>query len=348
GIPSVWAYLVVGAVFLAYTALGGMFSVAWTNVAQFILLSIGVVGAAAFGLVKVGGVGEMIRGLGEFSNDSINAGDLLSPTLGGQLSPLYIFGTALGFAVVVPVTTYYHRMFFSAKDDRTAGAFVGFSAPPLMLLYLSIAVIGFTARVLLPPDPPQERAFPALVDMMPTLLGALVLAAISSAVMSSIDNQLLAAGVMASRDIYQKLMRPDASPKQVQRVSQWSTFVIGLSAIALTLAQLGLIIDIYTFFVVISATTLFVPLGLGLFWQRTTKEAGIVGTLLGFIGGTLWWFFGPASIPATIPVIPLVLVVMVVVSLLTRRPPEETIEKFFGPAQEGPSPGFGRVAVEQP
>lgn len=328
GVDSRLAFLIVGVVFLAYTSMGGMYAVGWTNVVQFALLASGIALAAGFGLYKAGGLGNLFAELGAISGDGIAQGDLLDITRGGDYSANFLIGSAAALAGTVIVTTYYHRMFFSAKDDRRAGSFIGFSAPILLTLYVGIGVIGWTARVLLPSGTGQEEAFPSLIAMMPAVMAALVLTAVAAAVMSSIDTQLLSAGVMMSHDIYHKRLNPRATQRQIARVSRWSTLALGIAAIVLAMAEVALIIEIYNFFITIAATTLFVPLMLGLYWKRTTKEAGIVGTIVGCVGGVFWHVFGPASIHAVTVMVPLVLVLMVVVSVRTAPPPADVVARF--------------------
>lgn len=329
GVENKAAFLIVGVVFLAYTSMGGMFAVAWTNVVQFALLAAGIVIAAVFGIYKAGGLGELFNKLGAISSEDAPAGALTDLTMNGAYSWTYISGTAIGLACSIVIGTYYHRMFFAAKDERTARSFIGLSAPILLVLYLGIALIGWSARAVLPDEVGQQGAFAGLVGTMPVVLGAFVLIAVAAAVMSSMDNQLLAAGAMVSEDIFHKLMKPEASDHTVGRVARWATLILGLGAIGVALLDLALIIEFYNFFTIVSATTAFVPLVMGLYWKRTTREAGIAGSLFGFAGGLLWYFFGPESIPATIAIMPVQAIVMYLVSRATHNPPKAVIEAFF-------------------
>lgn len=328
GVTYATALLTVGVIFLLYTIFGGMFSVAWTNIAQFIIMMVGTVVAAFFGISKVGGFGNLMKGLGEIATAKFPAGTLLTHNMGGQFSLLYFVGLGVGLATSVAVAMYYHRVVFSAKDNRTATSFIGLTAPLLMLFYLSVAVVGWSTRVLAPNLPNNEAAFPTFINMLPPVIAALVLSAVASAVMSSIDNQLLAAGVMTTHDLYKGLINPGATHGQMVMVSRVSTAVIGVGALVVALIRPTGIIQLYNFFVLISSTTLFVPLILGLYWKRTTREAGVAGTIVGFAGGLLWFFYGPKAIPATLPMLPLVLAVMVLVSLMTAAPPREVVERF--------------------
>ncbi|WHH60504.1 sodium:solute symporter family protein [Petroclostridium sp. X23] len=321
--PYHWAVLILGIVFLTYTTLGGMFSVAWTNVVQWLMLTVCILVTAAFALTKAGGLTSVNEYI--FSVDSA----MHSPTVGGKLSLFYIFGLAIGNALNIPCLVYYHRIFFSLDSKRTAKSYIAVSAVFLIITYFAILFIGLAARKLLPDLANPSQAFPQIIMMMPFSIGAIAVAGIISAVQSTIDSQLLSAGSMAAHDVYNRILKPDATTEQVMSVSRWLTLLCGIIAVVTALIRPTGLMNLYNLIIVVGPTVLFPPLFLGLFWKRTTKPAGIFGVVFGLVAGIAWVVFGPKSIPATLIILPASLIAMIIISLNTTPPPSEIVKKFF-------------------
>lgn len=317
--------ILVGIIFVIYTGLGGMYSVAWTNVAQFIALAISVCGAAIFGIYRSGGIAAINARLAEIDPA------MLTATIGGDLSPTYIVGTAFTLALGCPILAYYHRMFMSARSERVAVGMIGFSSILLSIVYAGVLYIGLSARVLLPYDMVSvDGAFGSLIDIMPTLFGSIALCGVIAALQSSVDSQLLSASSVIASDVYKKLgNKSDVSDRELMNVSRNSTFLIGTICVIVAYFRPASIIRLYVTIHTLSSSVLFAPLMLGLFWPRCTREAGVAGSIFGFIAALLWMIFGPESIPATLIVVPVCFILMIIISHLTPEPPEHVRETFF-------------------
>jgi len=331
--PYFLCVIIVAVILLIYTCLGGMYSVGWTNVVQWTLLTIGIVVAAVVALKMAGGLSNVNAAIYNVEGGITNLtkGAMHSITAGGKISIGKIIGLVVGISLVCPCAVYYHRIFFSVRSKKVAGSFIGISAIFLVISYICIAIIGISTRVLLPNLKLTEHAFPSLVTIFPAVLALIIIAAIIAAIQSTLDNQLLSAGTMATNDIYCKffIKNNDTSGKNIMVVSRWITFLIGLIALIVALIRPGLVIQLYNFIMILAPTVLFPPLVLGLYWKRTTKEAEIFGSLFGLIGGLAWIFFGPKTLPATLVILPINIILMAIISLVTPEPPKHVIEKFF-------------------
>jgi Na+/proline symporter len=274
------------------------------------------------GIALNGGISNLNASLADISPG------LLTATNGGKLSILFILGVFIGMATAVSSSLYYHRIAYAAKSRRIAGSTYGFTAIIMMLFYVGLVIGGISARVLAPDLSDPEFALPTLTKFLPPIAGAFVAAGIIAALHSTIDNQLLSAGVMGSHDIYQKLIRPTASEKQVLVASRIATTITGVGALLIALWNPALIINIYTIVVVFTVPcALFPLLVLAMYWRRTTKEAAIIGSLFGCVGAILWYFFG--TYPATLVIMPITFVMMIVISLVTKRPSATALSSFF-------------------
>ena len=105
---------------------------------------------------------------------------------------------------------------------------------------------------------------------LPPLLGALGLAAVFSAEVSSADTVLFMLSTSLSQDIYKRYVAPDATDKDVLRVARFAAILGGMGGLGLTL-HFDSVLDTITIFYAIMSVSLFVPLLAGLH----TRRAGI-------------------------------------------------------------------------
>jgi len=274
------------------------------------------------GLSLTGGISNLNASLTRISPELVTANH------GGAFSTLYIIGLFVGLSTGVSSSLYYHRIAYAARTRRIAGSTYGFTALIMMIFYFGLTIGGLAARVLSHELSDPEFALPTLVTLLPSVVGGFVAAGIISALHSTIDNQLLSAGIMASHDLYQKLYKPSATEQEMLKFGRISTLLTGIGALLIALWNPALIITIYVVVIVFTVPcTLFPVLVLALYWKRTTKEAAIVGSLFGCIGAVFWYFFG--RYPAPLVIMPAAFVLMIVISCLTKPPSETALEGFF-------------------
>jgi len=150
------------------------------------------------------------------------------------------------------------------------------------LIYVPLLIIFVAGRTLLPAVGDPDEAMPALVlFLVPGFLGGIILAAPFAAVMSTVDSFLLTISSSLVRDIFQRSIRPDASPALLRRLSYGTTAGVGAIVLAgamnpprflqhvIVLASSGL------------ACSFLAPMFFSLYWKRTTT----VGVYAGMLGG---------------------------------------------------------------
>jgi SSS family transporter len=329
GLPYAWSIIIVGSVFIFYTAFGGMFSVAWTNVVQCILLFFCMVVASIWAVDAAGGLSVINAHIATLGTGNMK-GAMLSFTFNGQYSLPFIIGTWLNLAFTGPCYVYYQRIFFSLNSARTARAMIGFSSFAMMVVYFVVVLIGVAGTVLLPDLKNSEQIFPQIVLMMPAFFAGLTVAGIVAAIQSSIDGQLLAASTIATHDFYKNVLNKTATQKQLMKFSCGCTIVLGVVAMTLAIIRPGSMMDLYNIIIALNASIIFPTMFLGLFWKRTTKQAAIFGLCFGAIGCFGWLRYGPSAIPPSLVIVPLALIGMIFISLVTKPVSEATIVKFFG------------------
>ncbi|AXK36655.1 sodium:solute symporter [Streptomyces armeniacus] len=191
------AIILGGAVVVCYSALGGMWSITLTDMAQFVIQTVGVLMLLLpIAVYKAGGFAEMNAELpdGYFSPMSIGAQTVFTYVL------IYSFGMLIGQDI-------WQRV-FTARSDRTARV-GGTVAGTYCLVYaIAGAVIGTAAKVLHPGLANADNAFAVIVDeSLPVGVKGLVLAAALAAVMSTSSGALIACATVANNDIWARIRR---------------------------------------------------------------------------------------------------------------------------------------------
>ena len=271
GDPLLWM-VIFTIVFVAYTILGGQYAVIRTDTVQVIIIFAGIFGGLALLLSHLGGLGGLKNSLSpeQFAFP-------LSSQFGGV--ELVKFLLLIGLTYVVGPDMY--SRLFCAKDGKTARASVFWTALFIIPIAFGITLIGMGASVLFPQISP-EQALPMVVkEVLPPLLGGIVLAALLCAVMSSADTTLLSASTILTVDIIGRF-RPSLSQRQILALSRWAIVVLGLGSLALALTLKG-VINALLFAYTIYTCGVILPVIAGFYKNRLRVTP--IGALAAIIGG---------------------------------------------------------------
>jgi SSS family solute:Na+ symporter len=192
GIPRMPAIFISSGVMVAYSVLGGMWSLTLTDIIQFVIKTVGILFILLPGaILHAGGLSAMHTRLPAewFSLTHIGGGKILS------FFVLYFFGILIGQDV-------WQRVFTarSVKVARNGGIVVGVYC---LCYAVAGALIGTAGRVFLPPLANADSAFAQIVEIvLPVGLRGLVLAAALAAIMSTASACLLAASTVLLEDVY--------------------------------------------------------------------------------------------------------------------------------------------------
>lgn len=319
------AIVLSGAVILAYTAMGGLKAVIYTDVFQMFVLLVGVILIAVpVGMIEVGGWGAMV----EFFRSSPDTASLVDWTAVGWKRLLGWF-----FAVfpVWFISIAGMQRIIAARDERTARRAFFLTGVPIEWPVFAVGstLVGLLARMLLPDLADAELATPRIImELLPAGVAGIVIAAYIAAVMSTADSCLIGPVAIFTNDVYRKHIEPQASEKALVRVARAMTLVLGVLAIAIAYLVpnvLKLILYAYTF----GAAGIFFPmLGL-LFWPRTTAKGAFWSMVAGGSAALIWVIAGePFGFSASYSGWVVGLPVLVIVSLLTEHSDDENRELF--------------------
>lgn len=326
GIGEGQAITCVAVFVVAYTALAGLYSVAYTDVANGILMTLGVVLAIPYVWAEVGGL-EGARAA-------------LPPervAVFGQLSPLKVVSYLLpAYLLMIGDANMYQR-FFSARSPAEARRSTVYMFVGVVVLECAIILLAWLGGALVArgdlaaPENPGHIVVSIAFDALPAWLGALLLGTVVAVVVSTADSYLLSPSSAVVRDLYQQFVEPGMSPRKAVLVSR--VVVVLLGAVALGLAFTSdRFFEVALFAYTVYGAGITPALLAAFFWPRATRAGALCSMMSGVLTSIVWQFIvvegaAPGSwveqVDAVIPAVLLAVVVLVVVSLLTPPPSPE-------------------------
>ncbi|MER5460846.1 sodium:solute symporter [Streptomyces sp. NPDC002668] len=262
-----------GAIVVAYSTLGGMWSITLTDMVQFVVKTVGVLLLLLpIAVVKAGGFSEMKAKLPTEYFDPLG--------IGGETIFTYVLIYTFGMLIGQDI---WQRV-FTARSDKVA-RYGGTVAGTYCLVYaLAGAVIGTAAKVIYPKLPNADDAFATIVkDELPMGVRGLVLAAALAAVMSTSSGALIACATVANNDIWSRV-RGLASRKgddhDEVKGNRVFILIMGIAVICIAIA-LNNVIEALTVAYNLLVGGLLVPILGGLLWKRGTVYGALASVTVG-------------------------------------------------------------------
>ncbi|WP_405567255.1 sodium:solute symporter [Streptomyces phaeochromogenes] len=273
------AIILGGSIVVAYSTLGGMWSITLTDMVQFVVKTIGVLLLLLpIAVVKAGGFSEMKAQLPTEYFDPLG--------IGGETIFTYVLIYTFGMLIGQDI---WQRV-FTAGSDRTA-KWGGTVAGTYCLVYaLAGAVIGTAAKVLYPKLDSADDAFATIVkDELPMGVRGLVLAAALAAVMSTSSGALIACATVANNDIWSRLRGAvttdsdaTASDEERDEVRGNRAFILIMGvAVICTAIALNNVVEALTVAYNLLVGGLLVPILGGLLWKRGTAQGALAAVAVG-------------------------------------------------------------------
>lgn len=295
GFPFTPTVIVFAAVFIVYTLSGGMNSVTSTNTMHLFVMYGGVILAVILAISKLGGVGDFVSGIRAVEAAEEGKNYFSMTSIGLPKVSSWVIASLLGActaqAGIQPV--------LAARDVPTARRSCIITALVTAPFGLGTALLGMTAKVMASRGllldaagkvvTDGKLALPSLMMTLHPLAGGLVLASILAAILSTVSPIILAAGTMVTRDIYQRVLRPEATDRQVLRVSRLTTAASGVICClgAIFLVDADQVLDIvYSAYSLRGA--LFVVVMLGIFWKGATERGACWAMVLTGAAAVFW------------------------------------------------------------
>jgi SSS family transporter len=331
GVSTEVGMAIMVAIIIAYTAFGGMRASALSDFVQIIIMTVGAIIAIPILLGNVGGVGQL-----EAMLTSLNPA-----YIGWAFTPLEVGTIALAFGFGMLGAPYEIVRIYSMRDEQTVRYAIGTTLIFQILIATGVAIVGMSMRVLYPQlTSPDLASVIMSIDVLGPILGALVIGAVLSAMLSTVDSIMIVSGGAIAHDIYSELLNPEASERRKLWANRLAVIFVGIVPFFLALygdALGGLVQFIVLLQAAIIGATFSMPLLLGLHWDRMNTPGTFIGMVLGF-ASVLVWHFGTdagvitgilAQIDPVVPGVIMCLVGMIVGSYVTSRPSREALAPFF-------------------
>jgi len=287
-----------------YITSGGFVAVAWSDLFQGLIMLLGLVLLPIAALLSIDNQAEIIDGLNAIDPSLFSIWGSGGFTI---LNFLYCIGLLMiGIGFMGSPQVFVRFMSINDEEEINKGRWV---AIVYTLLATGAAVlIGMLGRFMFT-DAQQdvvavlgngaEQVLPIMVEhIFPIALVGIYIAAVLSAIMSTIDSLLVVASSAVTRDFYQQIWNPQLKEENMAKISRVVTITLALFAlaIALSVAALSPTRNIFWFVIFgwsgIAAT--FCPVMiLSLFWKKYTAHGAIASMVTGFICVPIFKFVMP-------------------------------------------------------
>ena len=343
-IDASWGSVFALVFIIGYTVLGGLVSVAYTDVVNGIVMTIGIFVGVPFLFHELGGVAGIEAALAaapaklEFFGATFGATTLEKA--------IWVVNFVVPGSMLLMGDANMYQRFFAARDKGAARRAGLMLIPAVLVIECAIMGLAFLSSAAEPGLGEDEFRHVILIAAhrhLPTLLAAMLLGAAVAIVVSTADSFLLVSSNCIVRDIYHRFVNPDASPTGLVRISRWTVVVVGIVGFAASVVSkqfLSVALWAYTVY----GASITPALLAAFFWKRTTTAGAAAGLAGGIVTTIVWGTldryemlsgFLPdliAGIDAVIPALMVSLALLIGVSLLTPKPKREQWAPFASQA----------------
>ena len=281
GLPMSHSILGAGGVMLLYTFMGGVWAVSVTDFIQFVVLTAGLLVILPLSVAKAGGLAAIL-------NDSPQGFfRLTSPEFGwSYVIPLILLYSLAWSSINWSLIQRYYCV-PKEKDALKVGWLVValyVIGPPLMF-FPAIA-----ARQFIPNLSDAGDVYPTLcAQLLPAGMLGLAIAAMCAATMSTLSGDYNVCASVLTNDVYRRLVRPNASQRELVLAGRLMTLLIGVIGLATAfLMARGKAEDLFRIMVTlfsVATAPVAIPMLLGLVSKRATNRGAILGFICGIVVG---------------------------------------------------------------
>ena len=321
GIDMLTAVIGLAAFAAAYSLYGGLSAVAWTDIIQVVVLVLGGLVTTYLALDTVSGGKGFLEGLSTIYNAVPERFDMILEKSNPEYMNLPGIGVLIGCLLYTSdaaddtpcvliggmwVANLYYWGFnqyiiqrtLAAKSLEESQKGILFAAGLKMIIPLIVVIPGIAAYVIvndpvllgslgesglsnIPSSGEADKAYPWLMQFLPTGLKGVAVAALAAAIVSSLASMLNSTATIFTMDIYKQLINKNASETKTVNIGRLSAFIaliIGTIMAPLLggIDQAFQFIQEYTGIVSPGILSVFI---LGLFWKKTSNKGAIYGAL---------------------------------------------------------------------
>ncbi len=335
--------LITCVVVIAFTALAGMVSIVSIDIFNGIVMLIAMALTLPFAISAHGGVDAVVQTI------ETTKPEYLSLFEGHDA--WWILGVILPTFLLLMSESSIYQKFASAKDSASARkAVIGMLVGVVFIEFVmcAIAVVGYAIYAKDPrfflADGSINRAMSEEIilrigfEQVPVLVGSMLFAAGVAIILSTGNTFLMVTSTNLTNDILKPYFLKSTDSKKIIRIQQISIVILGLLAYALV-TQFETVLEMAFISYTMIGASLAPVLLASFFWKRVTAAGGVASILAGMsvpvinkvleVSGTSLGVLPVDTDYVAIPSLVASLIMLVVVSLLTKPSPPEKWKPFF-------------------
>lgn len=271
-----------GLIIVGYTFIGGFLAVAWTDAVQAVLMFLALLIAPTVVILSSGGIDVVWQQMHDVNPESTQL--FSSMTLIGFLS---LIAWGLGYVGQPHILA----RFMAAENPQKLVA-----ARRIAMVWMVLVLFGSVATGLAgiayfadsPLDNPETVFITLSQQLFNPWIAGVITAAILSAIMSTIDSQLLVSSSVISEDFYRVFVRPDASEKELLMVSRAAVIAIALLAMVIASDRESRVLDLVSYAWAGFGAAFGPVIVFSLFWRKMTAASAIAGMIVGAVTVVVW------------------------------------------------------------
>lgn len=269
-------------IIVAYTFIGGFLAVVWTDAFQALLMLFALVIAPMIVITSGGGFGavwEQTQLVNPLSTELFNNI--------GMLGLLSLLAWGLGYFGQPHILA----RFMAAENPAKLVAARRIAMVWMIIVLCGSIVTGFAGIAYFAEQPlaNPETVFIALSQSLfnPWVAG-IIAAAILSAIMSTIDSQLLVSSSVISEDFYRVFIKPQASDRELLAVSRAAVIVIAIIALFIASDRDSRVLDLVSYAWAGFGAAFGPVILFSLYWRDMTRNSAVVGMVIGAATVVIW------------------------------------------------------------
>ncbi|MEB0260868.1 MULTISPECIES: sodium/solute symporter [unclassified Mucilaginibacter] len=296
------------AIFAVFITLGGMKVIGYTDVIQVFVLILGGLVATYLALNLISeksGTTGLWNGLTIMRTEAADHFHMIFKKDNANYMDMPGLSVLIGGMIIVNLNYWGCNQYITQRalgaDLKTARAGLLFAAFLKLLMPVIVVLPGIAAYLLYQKgmfhqemmsskgimDP--NKAYPSLLNLLPTYLKGLSFAALTAAIVASLAGKANSIATIFTLDIYKKAINPEATDKSLVKLGKWSVVVAMALGVIMSLLigeqlmgegkQGFQYIQEYTGFVSPGIFAMFI---LGFFWKKATSNGALFATIGGF------------------------------------------------------------------
>ena len=313
-----------GLIIVGYTFIGGFLAVAWTDAVQAVLMFLALLVAPTVVILNSGGTDVVWEQM-----QAVNP----------QSTELFSNMTVIGFVSLIAWGLgYFGQPHILARFMAVENPQKLVAARRIAMVWMALVLFGSVATGLVGiayfADNPLENPETVFIALSQQLfnpwVAGIIIAAVLSAIMSTVDSQLLVSSSVISEDFYRVFVRPQASENELLMVSRGAVVAIALLAMVIASDRESKVLDLVSYAWAGFGAAFGPVIVFSLFWRSMTAASAIAGMIVGAVTVVVWSNLtgGLFDLYEIVPGFALASVVIVIVTMLKPASDSQALNTF--------------------